>query len=381
MVATRDIPAGAVVMKATPFSTAVEDNLKKYVCSHCFVSSLDKHPIHCNRCNEVWYCSTACQERASVEHALFECTYFRRIRVLGDSLELDSDGYTELKVVLHVLTKMVYLKKKEEKMNAVSNVDLGNYLGGENNTMGIDGNNTNENNNSNNNTNKNTINNSHTNGNVNSSNSEYQPSFKESYTDIFHLVSNQEHINEVARAFINDLQSLVSKVMGKYIHSAFPGVEAYDIVDIICRQRCNRFGIWSKKDKCLGIAVSPAASFFNHSCVPNCAHEQEGKVVIIRTLHAVPKDAELAISYISLQQDTAKRHEELLGNYHFKCGCIRCTENTEVYDKWLENFYCVGNHCQSLIIPSKNDNTLLCCTYCGFERQIDTTIAPPGLLP
>jgi len=337
-------------------------------------------------------------------------------------LQFDSDGFTEVKVVMHMLAKMVYLKRMEdevmdggnqvtgmeENLNSLpqSNENNNNNNNNKNNNSSNNNNNNNDNNNNNNNNNiiiisdessssnsnnNNTNNNnisddssssssSNNNNNSNVDNDAYYVR-QESYRDIFHLVSNQDLVNETARSFIKDMQTLIAKIMMKHIQAAFPGVESHDIADIICRQRCNRFGIWSRKDKCLGIALSPAASFFNHSCVPNCVHEQDGKDVVIRTLHAIPKDAELCISYISLQQDTSLRGAELMMNYHFQCGCIRCKDNTTVFDKWMENFFCVGNNCQTLLSPSKNDSTTLVCSICGFVRKLDTTLAPPDLLP
>lgn len=333
VVAAREVGAGEVVMKAAPFSSSVEDHLKTHVCAECFAFSPEnKYLFHCKRCCEVWYCSSECMEKASNEHALFECTYYRRIRVLGDNLELDSDGYTELKIVIRILTKMVYLKKKEEE-NIEEDLEDNPNNNSNNQNSAIGENNSDQGNN-------NDITNSTDSSNPDDNASKEQHKQREeSYRDIFHLVSNHEAVNEIARSFIKDLQGLISKIMMKHIQSAFPAVEPHDIADIICRQRCNRFGIWSRKDKCLGIALSPAASFFNHSCVPNCVHEQEGKDVIIRTVHAVPKGGELCISYISLQQDTPLREAELHMNYHFQCSCIRCTDNTGVYDKWMENFF------------------------------------------
>lgn len=43
-----------------------------------------------------------------------------------------------------------------------------------------------------------------------------------------------------------------------------------DIADLYYRERCNCFGIWDEDDNCLASAIFPIASFFNHSCVPNC---------------------------------------------------------------------------------------------------------------
>lgn len=61
------------------------------------------------------------------------------------------------------------------------------------------------------------------------------------------------------------MSAFVRKIMPAYC-----SVTEKDIADLFYRERCNCFGIWDTNDNCLASAIFPIASFFNHSCVPNC---------------------------------------------------------------------------------------------------------------
>lgn len=280
-------------------------------------------------------------------HYQFECAHFRRMRGVGKPLLFDADGYTEAKMLLQMFAKVILLTKKENALwRDMYMLDISDSANG----------------------------------------SKTERELK--FSDVFLLVGNRTALNPIAEAFVNDLQLLIMRVMGKDIQAALPDFQPYDIVELICKQRCNRFGIWSKKDKCLGVALCPPASFFNHNCAPNCIHEQQGQDVIIRALHPIPKGNELCISYIKLTQPTKVRQEELLMNYHFACSCVRCKDPTGVYDQWLENFFCTGNNCYSLLSPIVPTEPILTpstpaitlvCKLCGFSHLVSLHSAPQGV--
>jgi radical SAM protein with 4Fe4S-binding SPASM domain len=92
------------------------------------------------------------------------------------------------------------------------------------------------------------------------------------------------------------------------------------ILNLISKIESNGFGMWpSKGNQCYGRLFCPSASFFNHSCDPNCSvvirgnhhcysfvcmfyffYENLGTVIEIITNRKVQKDGELTIGYISL---------------------------------------------------------------------------------
>ncbi|KAI0372787.1 SET domain-containing protein [Pilatotrama ljubarskyi] len=92
----------------------------------------------------------------------------------------------------------------------------------------------------------------------------------------------------------------------------------------------NSFGIWevplTEESECLGFAVYPLASFFNHHCAPNVGKERDGRALRLLTTRAVEAGEELCISYGHVDEmDWKTRRQELLEGWYFECRCSRCT--------------------------------------------------------
>lgn len=123
--------------------------------------------------------------------------------------------------------------------------------------------------------------------------------------------------------------------------------EARGSLDLCCgllrRARCNGFGLYRQHEMELssrrysypdrGLGLFPSASFFNHSCDPNCSYyyDTRGWLVIVTTA-AVPLGSELNIPYISVatRRDTGPRRREVLWRqYCFDCRCPRCVRELE----------------------------------------------------
>ncbi|KAK5668814.1 hypothetical protein BDV3_006448 [Batrachochytrium dendrobatidis] len=95
---------------------------------------------------------------------------------------------------------------------------------------------------------------------------------------------------------------------------------------IISRIESNCFGIWKPngKEACMGRAVFPAASYFNHSCFPNCQSIKHDHKMAFRTLKDVSKGEMLTISYIDTNMPVSARRARLMDDYFFECMCERC---------------------------------------------------------
>ncbi|KAI0629198.1 hypothetical protein C8Q77DRAFT_1220391 [Trametes polyzona] len=92
----------------------------------------------------------------------------------------------------------------------------------------------------------------------------------------------------------------------------------------------NAFGIWEvpvmEESECLGFALYPVASFFNHHCAANVRKERDGRTLRFVTTRAVEAGEELCISYGHIEaMDVATRRKELLEGWYFECMCSRCT--------------------------------------------------------
>ncbi|KAI9095951.1 hypothetical protein DFS34DRAFT_560979, partial [Phlyctochytrium arcticum] len=97
------------------------------------------------------------------------------------------------------------------------------------------------------------------------------------------------------------------------------------ILNLISRIESNGFGLWSpKKEQCMGRAVFPRASYFNHSCDPNAQCLQTQKQMTITTRCAVAADESLTISYIDTNMPLQARRARLRNEYFFICMCERC---------------------------------------------------------
>lgn len=105
--------------------------------------------------------------------------------------------------------------------------------------------------------------------------------------------------------------------------------DANYILKLISSSECNQFGLWSPQDDLLGLSLHPSASFFNHSCLPNCYSEWNGINLVFRTLYPISSGNELTISYIDAHNSTKTRRNELRNAYYFECSCPRCVPISE----------------------------------------------------
>lgn len=111
-----------------------------------------------------------------------------------------------------------------------------------------------------------------------------------------------------------------------------------DCCGLLRRAHCNGFGLYRQHEMELsarrysypdrGLGMCPSASFFNHSCNPNCTYylDDHGCLVVVTTT-AVPQGSELNIPYISVatRRDTGPRRRAMLRRqYCFDCRCSRC---------------------------------------------------------
>ncbi|KAL0037294.1 hypothetical protein WJX79_000145 [Trebouxia sp. C0005] len=92
-------------------------------------------------------------------------------------------------------------------------------------------------------------------------------------------------------------------------------------------------GIHKAKEDVVGREMYITASFFNHSCEPNCikkrVHGHSG-LASVTALRDIKAGEALTISYIDLELPRSARQLELKTSFFFDCKCVRCeTELTE----------------------------------------------------
>ena len=83
--------------------------------------------------------------------------------------------------------------------------------------------------------------------------------------------------------------------------------------------------------KSIGRSLYPSASYFNHSCEPNCEVFETGSILTIHPTRDIAQGDEVTIAYIDTQQPLHSRRQQLQATYFFHCLCTRC-EREEATD-------------------------------------------------
>ncbi|KAL3894739.1 MAG: hypothetical protein SGCHY_005102 [Lobulomycetales sp.] len=98
------------------------------------------------------------------------------------------------------------------------------------------------------------------------------------------------------------------------------------IFDLLSKIESNCFGICAfTKQSVVGRALFPLASFFNHSCAPNCVLEQKARSVHIRALKEIFEGEELSLSYIpGVEKMDYTTRTQQLAQFFISCKCVRC---------------------------------------------------------
>ncbi|EGC35483.1 hypothetical protein DICPUDRAFT_33308 [Dictyostelium purpureum] len=370
IIATRDIDVGENLLKCKAYFSMPCEIYKKITCGNCV--KIIKRPqqekkkkvkeYKCNVCNEIWYCSEFCKKESQPIHAHYECKFFKKIKAPKLSeWEIDPDTFTEVRMMVGVISRFYQERVLNKKFN------LSNYLKEQQEKRLLN---------------------------------QEELSSEDTLDDIFDLVENtiDDGSNKAAKELIDIITDYIANLFNLVITSSdnhdLPTPELKKeavekvisvIRELIHKVRCNQFGIWTKNDKCIAVAISPSSSFFNHSCIPNCINIRDGNKMTFKALYPVKKGEPLAISYLDLDLPVESRKEYLKYGYYFDCGCPRCDEKTnqdECMDNWISKFYCQRKKCVGLYYSktkvnidqvNKNDKITLNCSDCNNEFIINST--------
>ncbi|KAM9971991.1 hypothetical protein ACTFIW_011981 [Dictyostelium discoideum] len=359
LIATRDIQIGEDLLKCKSYFAVTSETLKTTSCFNCIkqLPSVIKLSLKCNQCNEIWYCNEQCKNENINKHQHYECKFYKKLKSpkLKVHPNFDIETFTEIRMIVGLLSRYyqdILLNNKfiEQQLN----------------------NNNNNNNNNNDEQLTNTL------------------------DDVFDLVENQvtEESNPAAKERIDSIVEFISELFylvllgsttttKSIINDNNDKIEMIRKINeksrsIIHKTRCNQFGIWTKNDKCIGVAVSPSSSYFNHSCIPNCTDVRDGSNMTFKSLYPIKKGDQLTISYIELDQPIQDRKDELKYGYYFDCICPRCngdSNSIDSMDNWISKFYCSQKKCTGLyysksMIPilntlTSNHEIQLSCSNCN----------------
>jgi len=290
MIATRDIEPGESILRSAPFVYTVCDDNKYKICSGCWK---ENSKLQACACNEVAFCNDACKLKS--QHYNSECAALSHLH----DKEFTVDEYSEIRMVVRSLSKRFATKGRKREYRQYESMPGLQF---------------------------------------------YEPTFE----DTFSLIDNESNTREDVK---NAVQAMAEHTFNIFPKEESLGATQRDIFLLFLKERCNCFGIWNPDYKCLASAVYTSASFFNHSCFPNCTRYPDAEDLIsIRALYEIKKGSQLCITYIPLHPSKERRQLNLLLDYHFNCDCIRCTDTTEKIDKEISKYFCPRTGCNGLIV-------------------------------
>jgi len=370
MIAKRDLLAGELVMRSLAYTTTVSDDFRWKVCSSCLenVTTGDDQqkmlPFICEQCREVGFCSRACLKNS--DHSALECKTLKHLRTGVDD-QFTTDEFSEMRILIRALCQKVRedqvaegsmerdLMRREECVSPSSSLsppdksssasdsegekDFDVYSRDEcrsvrssDEEMGVSDmrRGTRE---------------------ESSDNEEWEfasttdacmshPVFglsflrRPRFEDFARLVGQKELVPIELQSQVRDTRRMARHVLSIFSGTAWDGpLDEGTLADLFLKERCNVFGLWDSCD-CFASSIFPSASFFNHSCVSNCAKLVDdaerlqitwpGRILSVRTVVPVRAGDELTISYVNPKHHRKLRQNELFGEYFFLCRCPRC---------------------------------------------------------
>eukprot|EP01112_Ceratiomyxa_fruticulosa_P021979 TRINITY_DN792_c0_g1_i1.p1 TRINITY_DN792_c0_g1~~TRINITY_DN792_c0_g1_i1.p1 ORF type:complete len:498 (-),score=90.37 TRINITY_DN792_c0_g1_i1:29-1522(-) len=368
IVAKRDILAGEIIMECEPYAIGIEERLKRNVCKQCMSASKKKLPLCCNHCQQVFYCSERCKQQSEAveDHMPLECLVMKSLKF--PSRKYSSHEINELRLLVSAISQ-----HRKGKTPPVINLDPNPVPETQNETVNTATSTTTP-------TTTTTMSDSETppdNDSENVSSEELESKGDITMDDLEDDMDDTETAEEVPTkikeekeeeeeplAFLvgpelstdkkrKRLMLNMASFLSKNFQPHFP-ISTNACYNLLAREMKNVFGVWENSEHSYGLAIYPRASFFNHSCLPNCVRVQNGRNITIRTLYPIQKGRELNICYINWASSNGIRKSEISDLYGFKCGCVRCLHPSRIVDKSLCAIGCKSPRftCSGLLFPT-----------------------------
>eukprot|EP00727_Mastigamoeba_balamuthi_P001425 m51a1_g1128 hypothetical protein (382) ;mRNA; f:196283-197510 len=330
--ASRHICVGELVLRSEAYAAIVSHDQSATVCHTCLRPIARPQlstAIRCVGCGKATWCSERCRnvsrERLEVSHGEDECRAFRslaraakpvnaRLRASGGR-QLTSNELSECRLVVRILARRLRELQRPGAAAAAG----------------------------------------HT------------------FADVVCLVSNREEFRSQRPRVYERLELKASLVASALAGSPLlRGLGADDVLGLLCREKCNTFGLWSPSSTMRGVGLYPVASYFNHSCAPNAVHHARGTALEIRALAPIARGEPVAVSYIELADDSAEHRAGTLWNFCFACGCPRCTaqgpQQEDALWRQVARFCCRKKTCVGtlgLVRGGQGEPAALECNLCG----------------
>ncbi|KAF0687909.1 Aste57867_20401 [Aphanomyces stellatus] len=153
-----------------------------------------------------------------------------------------------------------------------------------------------------------------------------------------------------------------------------------DVVGLAARVNENSYSLEAyAASTSLGVAsvgLFPVAGLVNHSCRPNCAWSNTGRIgaMAVRTTEFLPHGAEVCLTYIDAKQPRVARQHLLHATKHFDCRCDRCVAPLATSVDALVDGVCCGT-CRCLIEHDEASQRWG-CPSCGLGIDEASVNAP-----
>lgn len=163
----------------------------------------------------------------------------------------------------------------------------------------------------------------------------WKSSWEPFFEDVENLVSNRHRWDKEDTTDWIKIVQLVQTLLSMTGEESSELLNSDQLLEMISRIESNNFGLWTSanREACYGRAVFPLASFFNHSCAPNCRTVIHGTVFTAYAAEDIQSGEELCISYIETNLPRSSRREKLSSDYRFDCDCKRCDTEKEKQGK------------------------------------------------
>ncbi|KAJ3377905.1 hypothetical protein HDU92_007886 [Lobulomyces angularis] len=344
--ATKHIKKGEIIKTELSYTAIPDSYATKKVCTNC-LNFFDPHcsVFKCVSCDNVKYCSEACQEMDMKKFHNLECCYLNKLITEDTPL-----GYTLDYQWLLIRTLIRYLTNDEEK---------GNYLSSTFKDV-----------------------------NLMCSNCECFDSEKllefrnialsiKTFLDANTELKEKLKIHLMFYQFKKEESATIEKVFGKAYNEEANETD-FKILSflfiLICKEECNSFGLYSFKlegnkspRQPFGLALFPLSVFFNHSCYPNVGYVTRNKSIIFYALMDINEGEMACISYVGIKDSLSKqeRKENLKKYFFFNCECKKCSNEGGNMDEKITCHF--DNACFGWMVPTKlvkdakfNENEFVC---------------------
>ncbi|KAJ3062312.1 hypothetical protein HDU98_001811, partial [Podochytrium sp. JEL0797] len=205
---------------------------------------------------------------------------------------------------------------------------------------------------------------------------EFEPAILEglpTLSDFWELVPNVESASDEFALQLRGLHHFFSTLKtAKSVRSSRPLFAAIfksaipdplDLIKAISIKQCNGFGLWDQEGECLGHAVYPSASYFNHSCDKNLERQIGMKQLVPAPSstslsspgassnengysHSIREALNLQADVLMIAKRDIKMGEQVTLSYVTQ-ACDRGREERQKYLKDVYYFDCMCDRCEA----------------------------------